>query len=232
MKKLEKLEILAEGFGRLKERVVFCGGMLTSFYATDSYSQQHRSMGELMCILNAPTMAEFFNWDHELRKHGFSPKYDPQPPVVEWEYKGVSLDIYPSRPEIVRHPNRWFEEGLFHAVRYPLPSGKTIRMMPAPYFLACRIEEFLIKSNFRLKQNKDFEDIIYLLNNRQDLQDEIQQSFYEVRAYIQNFFLQLLEQRDLKEGLYYAIPYHEGENGISRIMHIIEEIVQTRYAVA
>lgn len=231
MKKSEKLEILAQGLGNAKERVVFSGGMLTAFYATDVYAPKHRSMGEIECILNAPTMAEFLNWDRELRQKGFNPTYDPQPPVTEWEYQGITVDIYPSRPEIVRHPNRWFEEGVFHAVKHPLPSGICIRMMSGPYFLASRIESFLHAHSFSLRNNKDFEDIVFLLNNRSELLDEVADSFHEVRAYIQGFFYQLLNHKDLREGLYYSLPFQGGESEAERVMYIMEEMGQSPYAV-
>lgn len=231
MKKFEKLETLAESLGTLKDRVVFSGGMLTAFYATDAWAHGHRSMGELECILNAPTMAEFLTWDRELRERGFHPKYDPNPPVIEWEYKGIGLEVYPSRPEIVRHKNRWFEEGVFHAIKHPLPSGICIRIMSAPYFLASRIESFLHHSDFYIRHNKDFEDIVFLLNNRPELLDEVAHSFHEVRAYIQGFFYSLLNHKDLREGLYYALPFNGGSSEAERILWIMEEMGQNPYAL-
>ncbi len=104
--------------------------------------------------------------------------------------------------------------------------------MQASYFLATCIEIFLHEGYFRLKQIKDFEDIIYLLDNRPSLVEEISASLYEVRGYIQDFFAPLLKHPDLEEGLHFALPFHSGSQGTEKIKTIMASIVEEAYSLA
>jgi predicted nucleotidyltransferase len=106
-----------------------------------------------------------------------------------------------------------------------LPNKKTIRIFTAPYFIASKIAAFLSRGNHDLRTSPDFEDLIYVLDNRIEIVDELKHSENGLRKYVQQFLGEVLDSPDFDEGISAALPYGSGRAGIVRIRRIITDIV-------
>jgi len=58
--------------------------------------------------------------------------------------------------------------------------------LPSPYFLATKLEAFKDRGRNDFYGSHDFEDIIYLLDNRTTIVEEIQAADDDVKEYIKN----------------------------------------------
>lgn len=65
-----------------------------------------------------------------------------------------------------------------------LPEGISINILPAPYFLATKIEAFKDRGGSDYYGSHDFEDIVYLIDNRTTIVAEVLAADDNVREYI------------------------------------------------
>jgi hypothetical protein len=105
--------------------------------------------------------------------------------ICRWrDHGGLILDAMPSEPGILGFDNRWQGAAIPHAILRVLPSGATIRAVSPPYLLATKLVAFKGRGNRDFLGSRDFDDIIALVDGREELADEIAQAPVEVREYI------------------------------------------------
>ena len=110
----------------------------------------------------------------------------------------------PTHWDILGFGNQWYAAAYTAAISVSLPSGKLIRVLPAPYFLATKFDAFKGRRNQDYLLSKNMEDIITILDGRPEIIDEIQQAAKELRSYLSDTFSELLNSRRFT----YALPRH------------------------
>lgn len=119
--------------------------------------------------------------------------------------------------------NSWYSDGIRHAIKYVLPNQEAIRIFTASYFIASKIEAFRDKGNNELKVSRDFEDIVFIIDHREKIIDEIAQANKRVKQYIIEEFAKLLTEFDGEEAVIYNIISHTADI-INKIMGRLREI--------
>ena len=74
----------------------------------------------------------------------------------------------------------------------------TIQILSAPYFLATKLEAFNSRGG-DYRTSHDFEDIIYVIDNRIYIVDEVRKADEPVKTFIQNEFLKIVSNPYLEE---------------------------------
>jgi len=110
----------------------------------------------------------------------------------------------PTHSNILGFGNQWYAAAYTAAISVSLPSGKLIRVLPAPYFLATKFDAFKGRGNQDYLLSKDMEDIITILDGRPEIIDEVQQAPKELRSYLSDAFSELLNNRHFTD----ALPGH------------------------
>jgi hypothetical protein len=141
---------------------------------------------------------------------------------------GVVLDIMPTNEEILGFGNDWYRPALIAATELILPSGRTIRMVTAPYFLATKLAAFDSRGRGDFMMSHDIEDIVAVLDGRPGLVEELHHVDSELRNYLAARFGELLVNEDFLA----AIPGHLQGGAASPdrtpvVLGIIEEIAAT-----
>lgn len=77
----------------------------------------------------------------------------------------------------------WFEPGFRNLIRFKLDHETTIRIFPVAYFLATKFSAFHDRGNDH-RTSKDFEDIVYVLDNCLNVVDEIRHAPDDVMGYL------------------------------------------------
>jgi hypothetical protein len=93
-------------------------------------------------ITEVGTLAEYHRLSERLRKKGFAEDQSPDAPICRWVAAGVVLDIMPTNEQILGFGNDWYRPALAAATKLRLPSGRTIKMVTAHYFLATKLAAF------------------------------------------------------------------------------------------
>lgn len=224
---INKIETLASVLGDLLNNVVFVGGSVLELYVTDHAAYENRPTDDIDIVISAPTLGGFFSWEQQLEQKGFKRVLDsPKNKKYLWSYQKIEVNLIPMLTESLGYTNRWYEEAVFHAISYTLPNETSIKLFPAAYYLASKIEAYQQRGKDDIRLSEDFEDIIYLLGSRLEILEEIGNAFYEVRNFIREAFLVLLRNYDLEEGICYALPDGTDDEAVDRILHIMREATQ------
>lgn len=213
---LQMVLIVAEGLGELVEQTAFIGGSVTSLYATDAAASEIRPTTDVDCVIALASRGTYYELEDKLRGKGFRNNIGGGV-ICRWNYRGISVDIMPTDPDILGFSNPWYAYGMTNLIRYLLPNGATINLFPAVIFLATKLTAYQNRGEDP-RYDSDFEDIIFLFNNRPDLVSEIRTAEHTVRIYIEYEISRLLDYGNLIEAIQSAL----GEDA-SRTSLIIEK---------
>ncbi|GAB4421140.1 MAG: hypothetical protein OHK0039_35590 [Bacteroidia bacterium] len=222
---LESVQKVAQGFGELLDRVIFVGSAVMRLYVTSGAAPESRPTEDIDCLIDARSRLDLFTWEQELLKRGFHKRDPQQSPTAHWRYGDIRLKIAPiQQAGLLGYTNRWFEEGAFHARTAHLPNGLRIRIFEPAYYFAAKLEAFDQRGGDDFRLSEDFEDIIYLLDNRPELAQDLTRAFYEVRNYIRKQLRDFLADPELEEGIYYAMPFDTEPEQVHRIIRNMRDI--------
>ena len=75
----------------------------------------------------------------------------------------------PADDESIGFKNKRYPPGYRNAIDYKIDQRVTIKILNAPYFIATKIEVFKGRGKSDGRTSKDFEDIIFILENRKNI---------------------------------------------------------------
>lgn len=106
----------------------------------------------------------------------------------------------------------------------PLDSNSHIYIFSCPYFLSAKLEAFLGRGNGDLFASHDLEDIVYLLDHRPTVQEEIANAPQPVKSYLIDQLGKLCRQPLLKEALLGHVEQQNANQRAQRIIAMMEEL--------
>jgi len=203
---LEILEMAVEHLGPLADEMVFLGGCATGLLLTDAAAPPIRVTQDVDVITEVASIGEYHRLSAQLRKRGFKEDQSPDAPICRWVAAGVVLDVMPTKPGILGFGNEWYQPALDAAASINLPSGKHIRMVTAPYFLATKLAAFEGRGKGDYVTSHDMEDIVAVLDGRPEIVDEAKQADKVLREHLAARFTALLNARNFVEALSGHLP--------------------------
>lgn len=219
------IKLIAQGLGiDFLDNVVFVGGSVSGLYSTSPSAPEVRYTEDIDCIINLATRTNFNDLEDELRKKKFQNDMREDAPICRWIYSGVTVDIMPVDSEILGFTNIWYKSGIENTVNSNISDNLKIKILSAPYFLATKIEAHNNRGGNDMRFSHDFEDIIYLLDNRKELIEEIKNSDKEIKDYLKIQFSKFINNIFLDEGIECALPYGSNIKSLQRIKNIFSSI--------
>lgn len=218
------LEAVAHGLSDMLDQFVFVGGSVVELYASSETYQEARETDDVDCVVEVTSLASYYILEEKLRALGFNDDMDVDAPICRKLYKGIKVDIMPTDEHILQFTNKWYKEGFVNAQSYALSSEKHIKILTAPYFIASKLEAFFSpyrKYNLDVYASHDFEDIIYILDNCNNIMSLIDNSNQTVRTYIQQQFHYLLKNKPVIYALSGILRDDENEKRVSEIFENI-----------
>lgn len=169
----ENLQILAEvatALGPWKDQVVFIGGAVVGLLVTDPAAAPIRHTEDVDLVVGATTQLHYRQVDGALLGLGF--RNDPD--RHRWSYRlgRILVDVLPSEPAAFGLKGQWTKAALEHNFSHPLAAGIDIKVVAAAYFLALKLEAFSDRGSGDFL-HKDIEDIITLIDGRDELLSEL-----------------------------------------------------------
>jgi hypothetical protein len=116
------------------------------------------------------------------------------------------LDLMPTQGEILGFSNRWYPLALDTTQPQGLPSGRSIRIVTAPVFLATKLEAFRGRGRGDYLVSHDLEDLMAVVDGRTSLLEECRLSPPELRNDLAAQFLELLNTSAFLEALPAFLP--------------------------
>jgi predicted nucleotidyltransferase len=204
---INMLKTVAIGLQELNDEVVYVGGATVGLYSTVESSTEVRHTEDVDCVIEVASRKEFNKVEERLRELGFSNDTSAGAPICRYRFKGVIVDVMPTDPELLGFANKWYKAGMLNTQLYELPGGPSIHLLLAPYFIATKLEALFDRGIKDIRTSPDFEDIIYVIDNRKELVDEITAADNEVKTYLASRFGELLAHSEINEAIEGALDF-------------------------
>ncbi len=198
---LAKVEIVAVALGSLCDELVFVGGCAAGLLLTDPAATQARVTNDVDLVAEVTALRGYHEMEAEFAQRGFVRDMSPAAPICRWRCGDIEVDLMPTDSRILGFANRWYPLAVVTAHQVSLPSGATIRLIAAPYFLATKFEAFADRGNEDVLGSHDLEDIINVIDGRFELLGEIAGEAPELRSYLGQRCAALLATPDFENYL-------------------------------
>jgi len=184
----------------------------------DSVSEEIRPTEDIDIVVEIWARKDYFEIDEKLRKLGF---INDQESGIICRYKidGLVVDVMPTQSDILGFTNKWYQPGFENSISYNL-SESEIKIFSPPYFIASKLEAFIGRGNHDGRTSKDFEDIVFVLQNRSSIWSELVDSNTEIFEYFKDTFANLMSNPNFEEW----VDCHAGFGNISATYYIMEEL--------
>ncbi|MBZ9772326.1 hypothetical protein [Mesorhizobium sp. CO1-1-8] len=188
------LKAVAEALGdELRASLVFVGGCTTALYITDPIVLEGvRATDDVDLIVDLAGFAEWVDLVERLRARGFTEAADDAV-ICRMKLGELKVDFMPGDEAILGFTNRWYAKGIETAVLEQLEEGFEIRCLTPPLFVATKLEAYRGRGEGDLIASRDAEDILLLVDGREEILEEIATGEPEIRAYIAEQIAALLD---------------------------------------
>jgi predicted nucleotidyltransferase len=194
---IERIKSVASLLGDLNEKVVFVGGATLSLYASRK-TFEVRPTDDVDVIVEILNYAQRAALEDKLRSIGFSNDITSGV-ICRWNIENIIVDIMPTEDPSVGFTNKWYPQGYRNAINYRIDDRCTIRILDTPHFLATKLEAFKGRGKNDGRTSHDFEDIIYVLENRPEIWQELDAAGKDVKEYLISEFRGLVDNPNILE---------------------------------
>lgn len=191
------IRIVYDALGDLRNKVVFVGGVVVPLYA-DTQSIEARFTDDVDVIIELLNYSSLARLEEQLLKMGFQNDVDSKV-ICRYKIKGITVDIMPTTLDTFGFSNKWYPEGYRYSIDYKIGTNRLIKILNAPYFIATKFEAFKDRGKYDGRTSQDFEDIVYILENRRSIWEEIMQLSGEIKEYLLTEFSDLLKNQYIIE---------------------------------
>jgi predicted nucleotidyltransferase len=222
---LTRIKAIAHALQQLHQEVVFVGGATVALYVDAPAAPDPRPTDDVDVVIELASYGSYSVLDEQLRKIGFT--NDVTSGVIcRYQIQGITVDIMPTKPEIIGFSNRWYPAGFAHATSVTL-DDLAIRIFTIPYFLATKIEAFIGRGRNDFRTSSDFEDIVFVLENNGSVAKHLAKTTGDIRLYLQEAFSGFLADPDFEEGLYAHLEPHHAGTASREIIGMLEAFIKS-----
>lgn len=215
---ITRIKVVYDALEELANEVVFVGGATVALYA-DRPSGEARPTDDVDILVELMHYRDYAAIEERLRSKGFT--NDTESGVIcRYRVRGIIVDVMPTGENTLGFTNSWYEQGYATAMTHALDEHYIIKIFQPVYFLVTKMEAFNNRGGGDGRWSSDFEDIVYVLNNRNSIWEELQASDTAVKAYLKEQFRLLLENEYFGEW----ISVHLEHNEQRRLRMIIGEL--------
>lgn len=215
---ITRIKAVYNALEELAEDVVFVGGATVSLY-TDRPAAEVRPTDDIDILVELTQYSDYAAIEEKLREKGFV--NDVESGVIcRYTVRGITVDIMPTSDHILGFTNQWYKEAFSNAEPIIIDEDYTIRIFSAPYFIATKLEAFKNRGEDDGRFSSDFEDIVYVLNNRTKIWKEMTASNEQLQSYLKNEFKKLSANPYIDEWISSNLEHQEQ----SRVRYILGNI--------
>ena len=208
---------MLDALGDLCKDVVFVGGSVAELYADDPAATDIRPTMDVDCVIELATYGSLQDFEQMLRDRKFVNDIESGV-ICRWKYNGEIVDIMPDRGSIFGFTNRWYRPGFQHRAEVRV-NDMTIYILPPLYYVATKIEAVRGRGGEDLRFSHDFEDLVYVLNNRQDITELFDnENDSDLTGYLSSWAKEMLSRQNCREEIECMLPYGDYD----RVDYIIE----------
>ena len=195
---IKAIKTIANALEDLNDRVVYVGGAVAGLYIDDPGAPEVRPTKDIDIILEIASTYQLEKLREELAERGIHVASNEKV-MCRFRYQNILLDVMATKEVGWAPANPWFKPGFRRAQIHSL-GNVTIKIMPLAYYLASKISAFKNRGGDP-RFSHDFEDVVYILDNRSTLSYDILKSDDEVRTFLSTEFNAMLKNTTLQEAI-------------------------------
>ncbi|PMP42497.1 hypothetical protein [Vibrio splendidus] len=177
----------------LLKDIVFIGGCTTSLLLTDEFSmEQVRHTDDVDLVCNIANYAKYDAFKQILKERGFVERNIEDDPICAMYLGDLRVDIM-SNTDALGFTNIWYGEALSTAQKHVISDGITINVVDPVCFVATKLEAFKGRGEGDALESRDIEDILHVLDGREEIIDDISKAKPELIKYISTELIKLKE---------------------------------------
>lgn len=198
--------------------VIFVGGAVAELYADDPAATDIRPTLDVYCVVEVKTYGSMHVFENLLRERKFVNDIESGV-ICRWKYDGETVDVMPDDEDILGFTNEWYRPGFQHRIPIQTSEDITVYILPPLYYIASKIEAIRGRGGDDLRLSHDFEDLIYVLNNNQNILSLFDaEENDDLVAFISAWANEMLLRPNRREEIECMLPYGDWE----RVDYIIE----------
>lgn len=210
---------MAQALGELNDEVIYVGGATVSLYINDPAADDVRPTKDIDISIRIVSLSHLEEIREKLVVKGFKQTVDLGV-ICRFKLDDILVDVMGTKPMGWAPANPWFEAGFENRDQIDI-EGQIINIMPLPYFLASKFVAHSERGGNDPRMSHDFEDIVYILDNRTDWYEIINNAVSEVKSYLLVQFQNILNSNRMQEAILGNLYYETQE---ARYKMIIEKI--------
>jgi len=140
--------------------------------------------------------------------------------ICRFRYEDVKVDVMNTKAIGWAPANPWFASGFERRLQIEIDDWH-IFIVPLPYFLATKFAAYNSRGKNEPRTSHDFEDIVYVMDNRIDLVEQILEANEAIKPFLKNEFESILADKTKLEAVAANLFY---ESRTERYAMIIDKI--------
>jgi len=225
---LSKIKRIAKALGDLNAKVVFVGGAVAELYADNPELSDIRPTMDVDCVLDIAisTYVDYSRLEKMLHTFGFKNDQSDGAPICRKIYQDIIVDFMPVNPDILGFSNQWYADGWKNRQTFMITNELSINILSVEYYVATKFEALIGRGGTDIRGSHDWEDIVYIMSNCNALSEAVRRSKNEnLHNYLKQQMLRLLENDNIREIIYTALPYESAEESIDAVLQVMRSIV-------
>jgi predicted nucleotidyltransferase len=215
---LIRIKAVYNALAHLRNDVVFVGGATVSFYV-DRMAEEVRPTNDIDILIELWTYKDYTVIEAQLRTIGFENDFEAGV-ICRYRIQGIVVDIMPTGDQVLGFSNKWYPQEFKKAIDFMIDERVTVKILSVEYFIASKLEAFKGRGKNDGRTSSDFEDIIYVLENRSLVWDEMKNASADIKEYLKSEFKALVANPFFEEWL----DANTGFNSPGATAYILNEL--------
>lgn len=193
------IQQVAEHLGDdLLAQVAFVGGCTTGLHITDEYTKERvRYTEDVDLIVHVLGYSEWSKFSEQVIARGFKISMEDEV-ICRFRLGSLCVDFMPDDETVLGFSNQWYSPALAKAEPCSINEDIVIRLITPCYFLATKFEAHKGRGKGDLLASRDIEDILNIVDGREELLSEYREADVDVKTYLANAFKELLQSPDIQ----------------------------------
>lgn len=214
---------VALALGELNEQVIYVGGATVGLYINDPAADDVRPTKDVDISLSIATIGALEEIREALNKKGFMQSADDNV-ICRFRYDDVKVDVMNTKAISWAPANPWFAPGFSLKETFEIEE-QIIWILPLPYFLATKFAAYNDRGKNEPRTSHDFEDIVFVIDNRTDIVAQIVTAPQDVKLYLKGEFEEMLKDKVKQEAILGNLSYESRDERYMMFMENLNQIV-------
>jgi len=175
------IEKIALALDELNKEVIYVGGAVVGLYVNDPAAEDVRPTKDVDISLAIASLVALENLRLKLNEKGFTQSAEDNV-VCRFRFEDIVVDVMSTTAIGWAPANRWFAPGFLQR-QWMEVEDQQVAILPLVYFIAAKFEAFHDRGAKDPRTSHDFEDIVYILDNRVDILEQLRNAPNDVCLY-------------------------------------------------